>query len=319
MICARNYAAHVQEAMRDWAVHPADKASVEALSECLDASVHFTLPDNGRILDDQLKGLDMARLPFKQVTLEYFVPSPKLDAAHPSDVRKRLIYAGELLPRELSGLLRFALSDCDYAKLMQRGEEVFIWVVAFMGVGEGWYPIPLAFMMPTTSWSDVTQLFVQGKTDELDAAFIGVPIPLFQNTFGDYFDRIADDKPRKQDLCNDISSEARVVLEFCEALSCSNVSHVSVQTVRPSVNVKRKRAGKLPLHEVRALVVRVPKRAARADREEDDGPTRASPRQHLRCGHVRTYQSGEKIFIQSCTVGARERGRIDKNYVLIGA
>ena len=40
----------------------------------------------------------------------------------------------------------------------------------------------------------------------------------------------------------------------------------------------------------------------------------SSPRMHFRRGHVRTLPSGKKTPVQSCIVGKRDNGVIEKDY-----
>lgn len=102
------------------------------------------------------------------------------------------------------------------------------------------------------------------------------------------------------------------VLEFCEAFSCSNVE-VAVLTPAPkeSVNEKRMRKNKLPIYEMKVLTVKVPN----VNKEHiDSGRTHASPRQHLRRGHIRMLNE-KKIWVNSCVVG--KYGKIDKTYKVV--
>lgn len=46
------------------------------------------------------------------------------------------------------------------------------------------------------------------------------------------------------------------------------------------------------------------------------GGTHASPRFHVRRGHLRTLSSGAVTFVRQCFVGNPERGRVDKHYAL---
>ena len=47
------------------------------------------------------------------------------------------------------------------------------------------------------------------------------------------------------------------------------------------------------------------------------GGGRNGPRQHLRRGHARHYTDGKSIWINPCMVAASDRGKIDKNYLVI--
>lgn len=105
---------------------------------------------------------------------------------------------------------------------------------------------------------------------------------------------------------------ACIVLELCEALSCSNVDSEVIEPVDAKANEKRVRKGKLPLYETRRLVIKVPLSSSggKAGMSVD----RNAPREHLRRGHIRRLQDERKIWVQSCVVGHKELGVIHKSY-----
>lgn len=101
-----------------------------------------------------------------------------------------------------------------------------------------------------------------------------------------------------------------LVIELIEALTCRNVVTEPLEVIDEKVNVRRIRDGKLPLYETRILTIKTPeikhstgKRCA----------SHASPRQHLRRGHIRRLESGN-IWVNSCVVGDANKGVINKQY-----
>jgi len=121
-----------------------------------------------------------------------------------------------------------------------------------------------------------------------------------------------------QRVSSDIAQEATVVLEFIEAMSCSNVSSDIVQRkLKSGAAAKRARAGKLPIFEMRALTVTLPgKSQVSGSATVAIGGGRASPRQHLRRGHIRRLDSGKRVWVQAAVVGASNSGVITKKYVV---
>lgn len=102
------------------------------------------------------------------------------------------------------------------------------------------------------------------------------------------------------------------VTELVEALSCRNVGTDTYQA-ESKVNNKRIKKGKLPFYETKILVVNAPKQA-RSGLSINKG-THASPRQHLRRGHIRRLD-GYNIWVNSCVVGDHNRGNISKKYIV---
>lgn len=103
-----------------------------------------------------------------------------------------------------------------------------------------------------------------------------------------------------------------IVLELCEALSCTNVTHEPIEKINPSVNARRVRDGKLPLYETHRLIINAGKTSGS---HGVSGSSHASPRQHLRRGHIRRLPSGN-IWVNSCVVGSAELGVVKKEYAI---
>lgn len=98
--------------------------------------------------------------------------------------------------------------------------------------------------------------------------------------------------------------------EMLEALQCKNVKEGIQQQYSPS-NDKRIKQGKLPIYETKILTIDTSYSAS--GRKEAGSGTHASPRQHLRRGHIRRLPSGN-IWINSCVVGDPSKGTIHKQY-----
>jgi hypothetical protein len=101
------------------------------------------------------------------------------------------------------------------------------------------------------------------------------------------------------------------VLEFIEALSCSNVSYRPTTKIDEQVNARRIRDGKVPLYETHTLFIETPNKTTKGD---SLGGHHRSPRQHLRRGHIRRLPSGRKVWVNSAVIGRSENGVIKKDY-----
>ena len=89
--------------------------------------------------------------------------------------------------------------------------------------------------------------------------------------------------------------------------------YMSVPTPRDiEVNEKKMRKGKKPLIEFRLISVTAQKR----DLPSIPQGTHASPRQHWRRGHWRTYKSGIRAWVEPMLVGDEKNGKIVKDYVI---
>ena len=111
-----------------------------------------------------------------------------------------------------------------------------------------------------------------------------------------------------------VMGAGRSVLELVEALSCNNVAAEVVERIDPAVNARRRRQGKLPLYEVRRLVVKVGDVAHAIGAPVGD---RNGPREHLRRGHIRRLPDGRRTWVQCCVVGSRALGVIRKSAYVV--
>lgn len=103
------------------------------------------------------------------------------------------------------------------------------------------------------------------------------------------------------------------VLNAFYVIGCSNVE-LTDNKPPAALNKKRAKAGKLPLFEYKTLVLKVGKGSARS---ADGGGTHASPRVHLRRGHVRRIDATRRVWVQSCVVGSKH-GMVAKDYRVEG-
>lgn len=285
-----------------------DGAMLSGVVASLGDAVHFALPDNGSVFDDSLKGIQGkdVRLPFRKITIEYF--SDDIETGFNAGLRpapKRLIFAQEICEADAPGIARSFDSD------------VTIMILAFYANASGeWEPCVAGWMLPATQWGGKEGLksfiapLVPSRDDSVMAGRLFPFLPQMMR------DGIAEHGKEKalQFFMHDISGEVRAVLELCEALSCSNVTHEPIEKVNPTVNARRVRAGKLPMYETRCLVIDAGRTVSTASGNVNS--SHSSPRQHLRRGHIRRLESGN-VWVNSCVVGDKAKGVINKSYMVV--
>lgn len=98
---------------------------------------------------------------------------------------------------------------------------------------------------------------------------------------------------------------AAVLLGFLNALSCSNVRVERNDPPKP--NAKLKKA--IPFDSYHVLVLR----GSQGMGALKSGDHR-SPREHLRRGHIRRYESGMKVWVNATVVNAGVGGKVSKDY-----
>lgn len=106
-----------------------------------------------------------------------------------------------------------------------------------------------------------------------------------------------------------ISRAHAYALNLFYVLGCSNVEATN-NSALTALNKKRARAGKYPVLEYKTLVLKV---NGQASNGQPQGGSHASPRVHLRRGHVRHLDSGRRVWVQACVVGSTH-GMVLKDY-----
>jgi len=285
-----------------------DSKRVDAIIGIIEDAVHFQLPEGGRVLDDNLRGIRgqdfKIGLPFPAVTVSFFLP-----ATSHKDIPGLPVVATKRMPiaYEDQGEI-FMIS-------VYMIDEASLWCVSPVGIrfnSEKWEPNPGEAGINENTITDT-------MTEDQLPRFAGRPFVVLPS----YIDRLVelygyDDGMR---VAMDDNADIGSVFELIEALSCSNVRHDSIQKADPAVNRRRQKSGKAPLFDIHALTIEVPGRTA-GPRRESLGGTHASPREHLRRGHIRRYADGKRIMIPSTVVnpgGGGSFGSVQKWYTLKNA
>lgn len=124
--------------------------------------------------------------------------------------------------------------------------------------------------------------------------------------------RFSEDESWNAGALEYASRAAGLLCRFIMALNCVNTKRVEHPAPK-FMNQKRSAKGKQPLFSFWTL--HLPGPAA------NDGPpiggTHASPRLHLRRGHIRQYAPGKYTWVEACVVGNKHAGMVAKDYALV--
>ncbi len=268
----------------------ADAATAGGLADRIARAEHFELPDGGYLFDDDLNALAglALRLPYPLTTIEYIGRDP----------------AGRTLRR---------LGLC--SEFLDPSGARYISVVAFVRDEGRWGIVPVAIEFSSDGWEKLSAdgiPFYEFAADP-DLAppapprYAFRPVPLMAESA----QHVTDDRRALVEQIAAATTVAESLLSMLSALACSNVTAEIAERVDPKVNARRIRAGKLPIWETRVLTVLCPRTPINRTGTASD---RASPRQHLRRGHVRHLPDGRRIWVNAAIVGDPKNGRIRKFY-----
>lgn len=318
-ITAKNYASEVALYLSklltkvDYIHYEEDSKSVKRLLNDLTESVHFVMPDNGNLLDDNLRGIENMeiRLPYPKISVEYYVQkdSSSLNKNFIGNAPKRVIIATEI---PISSLTIESIIPTIPDTFKNSEYIISISSVYFSEKFKGWMPCSVGFLIPS-KWDAGKDVLLYDKNNDriVDFPYFGFcSIELFPK-FLEGVKKLSSEKTVKM-IHDDLYSEVIVLLELIEALSCSNVKE-SIHQEASKKNAQRIKSHKKPIWETKFLTLVVNEKQDK--RIKDSMTSHASPRQHLRRGHIRRLPS-KNIWVNSCVVGNIENGKIEKQYKL---
>jgi hypothetical protein len=130
---------------------------------------------------------------------------------------------------------------------------------------------------------------------------------------GEDFCRFATFCPTRQDVAVKelLDWGVDMLFQFCFTVNCQNVRR-EVHLPSIALSKKRHKAGKVPLYSHWTLVLNGDGDA----KGRELGGSHASPRLHLRRGHLRRLDTGPVIWVRHCMVGNPDRGVVEKDYAM---
>lgn len=119
----------------------------------------------------------------------------------------------------------------------------------------------------------------------------------------------------RSDFFTSIAYPLRVIANFVSLCNCSNIKAEKI--FEPSLALKKaaQKRGNLPPDEYYTLDCWT---GEHRERGQDQGGSHASPRFHVRRGHIRRLASGGTTWVRQCSVGNADLGKITKDYNVIG-
>lgn len=252
---------------------------------------HFQMPKGGHIFNDKLKGIQgrPIRLPHRLMSISYYCGPEDTELRETYDgsdlipVPKRLAIAIELPREQLPPTRQNIFPGC---------QRICAVMAIFSEDKIHWKPCMSVAFFPTDKWDGTGY---EGEMEDVPSmvktpgghsfiAKISVLLPHHYKTSVMLRGKEWTDRA----LYHDIGGEVSVLLELCEALTCTNVRSTVIQKARPELNARRVRDGKLPILETRILTLDLP--ISRRVKTPHQGGTHATPIGIQLCrGHIRGW------------------------------
>lgn len=332
-ISALNYCAHAIEDLKRLNAHTQpdfvqSKRSVSAVIDLLQASVKFILPNCGALLDvDSFSQshLDLLKLPYPIVAFE--IPW-KTDTLIESIGGIKQVVASRRIalcwePEATPPALRDFGLNTILDHFPQGG--VFVLPVTYfdnhkmwtVGLGGAFIPYDNSFTpiddgrLNSLSHRSYEALKEVGLISKKVMKFDSEPFIIQP----EHFESMFRHNPEEgfYSISSDTRDEALTLLQACAVLNCENVETADVE---PSAKLNKARiaSGKQPFFSYKVLTLSAERPGGRAS-ADGAGGTHASPRMHLRRGHIRRLEH-KSVWVRAAIVGSAATGVAQKDYVV---
>lgn len=316
----KNYAAYAEKCLRNQVENlkkqkciGLDIKKLTDIADGIKRSVHFELPDAGKLLDDDLRGMrgQHLRLPFKEITIEYDFDFKEELLYGEETSTKMLIYASEIdCLQENDANLKSLINENNL-----QNQQTVILIHACYGDKNKNFVITSIGAILQTDWNNPLNPDKQYKIKNLQSK-IGTEV-----YFVPYVLKILESEYWKSEfpekyithLAEGITQPVLSLLELCEALTCKNVGYENIYTENKKLNQRRINDGKIPFYETKTLTLTTIN-GLNVNEDNKNLELKNSPRQHLRRGHIRHLKTGVNIWINACVVGNKNMGIIEKSY-----
>ncbi len=338
-----NYATHAYEDLARWQksfpMNSHTHQEFQFLLNLISKSEKFILPNCGELieLDDTILNEELEpfiRLPYPVTLLE--IPWDMdtaqrklpitiegfgvLDCGGKSTKRIALLWDYEVMKSHPS----FMATQIDDAIAKHLENGFFLLSLYFSNPNNTWLFVPAAAWIPRKITPPSTSSLESRSTKLVNDAMVasganmsGARIESLEFPMVTSF---CDQMKAEQDLdtyiaamASDTSDELTCSMEFLVTINCSNVD--TTQTAAP-INLNKKRAlkGKPPLYSYRLLNLDFGSAANQTS--NSSGGTHASPRTHMRRGHIRHIAEGKITWVRPAVIGVRNAGVVEKDYVV---
>lgn len=305
---------------------PLAAANIRHVIALLQDAVKFYVPDNGRLFDDGLRALPTVfRLPYPVIAAEFRVtkeaPQNHQPMSHSAEgvalSSKRIALAVEINEQNAHRFEWLVQSSKTY--LMGEDGAIAIIPVYFNDEEGGWQLPPFGSLTPCRKVGSNPSAVSLSKSifgGEIPKGMSLLPLEchltLLLPEDCAYIHSKKGVNHMYAMMAQDTNDEFIAVMELIEILSCRNVS---INSVAPAaaLNKKRSSKGRVPFFEYKVLMLDPTQESASGTGVAKG--THASPRVHLRRGHIRRLPD-RNIWVNATVVGNKQMGMVSKDYAV---
>lgn len=305
-----NYSAHCLEAWRTQmrTERGALGRVIWALARDLERAVKFALPDGGRVLDDErsvARVFHDLRLPFPVVALEYRATGAVATHETPSSKRIALVWdARQAIPEVFAGSAPGAA--------LHGSPGLFVQAVGYMDDYKLWAPVMAMAHIDLTAEpgapapgdvSDLELELVRHRLKPGHEKATGFPVSFIAHDVS-FMHALGGEETAEAIFRADAGDEISAALSFAAVTACANVDVHRVVAAPAALNKKRVANGKVPFFDTRILELADSGYARRTGAAAaGEARSHASPRAHLRRGHVRRL-GDRNVWVNAAAVNA---------------
>jgi hypothetical protein len=304
---------------------PESAHALRCVIEMLQASVKFILPDCGHVLafnEIDVRHFQLARLPFPCVAFEF--PYSRYDGIDsvgefeqiPATKRIALCWTSDYAPAikylRLEGRVASSPEGGTFIMSIYSGPSFEKWVptVGCMFVSHEATDYPKDAVEEGASKIAIDALRSAGLVKAKAVKYTATIVPILSEMFAELTHRFGDSEKALAEIQLDTRDEVHAFVNACSVIACSNVELADV-VASPALNKKRIANGKRPLFSYKVL--QLDSENSRKSRAPSGGGSHASPRMHLRRGHIRRLD-GRTIWVRSTLVNSSSEGVVLKDY-----
>lgn len=267
----------------------------------LSMAEHFMLPEGGRVMDDTGKLLakysPLLKLPYPVTAFEF----------SQADIKDQPLREGTFRSTKRIALCIDAQTARDSYLYPIEPDEWICMSINYVDALGVWAVVPAVALVSNTRTRFVTEADLK-LTEQVKGAKSVLPVgtEVLDIRFADLSQTEYPIGMLQGDLFDELTASVQAVA----ALNCENVT---TSRTKPPADLNRRRVakGKAPFFSYHVLECTNDGSPARGPHQ---GGTHASPRSHLRRGHIRRLSETRSTWVRASMVGSSASGIVKKDY-----